>query len=57
MHPGLYTAPLHKRALAESIEIVANIGLDAVKLNTGRFLPAAHVPVVELENDPVAART
>lgn len=56
MHLGLYTAPLHDRPLTEAIEIVANTGLDAVELNTGGFLPAAHIPVTELENDPSAAR-
>lgn len=55
MHLGLYTAPLHDRPLAEALDVVAGCGLDAVELNTGGFLPAAHIPVEELDADPSRA--
>lgn len=56
MHLGLYTAPLHDRPLTDALQIVAEAGLDAVELNTGGFLPAAHIPVEALDGDSAAAR-
>lgn len=56
MHLGLYTAPLHDRSLTEALKVVADAGLDAVELNTGGFLPAAHVPVERIDADRAAAR-
>lgn len=55
MHLGLYTAPLHDRPLAEALEVVGGLGLDAVELNTGGFLPPVHVPVERIDADPSAA--
>lgn len=52
MHLGLYTAPLHDKPLAEALQIVAGTGLDAVEINTGGFLPAAHIPAEEIDADP-----
>ncbi|MDO4253686.1 MAG: sugar phosphate isomerase/epimerase [Kocuria sp.] len=56
MHLGLYTAPLHDRSLAETLKIVADLGLDAVELNAGGFLPPVHVPVEQIDTDPSAAQ-
>lgn len=52
MHLGLYTAPLHDRPLPEALQVVKRNGLDAVELNSGGFLPPAHIPVQEIEEDP-----
>ena len=52
MHLGLYTAPLHDRPLAQALEVVAEAGLDAVEINSGGFLPAAHIPTEEIDGDP-----
>lgn len=57
MHLGLYTAPLHDKPLHEALDIVAGNGLDAVELNTGGFLPAAHIPVDDIDADPWTSRT
>lgn len=54
MHLGLYTAPLHDWPLAQVLEVVAGAGLDAVELNSGGFLPAAHIPVEEIDADLAA---
>ncbi|TLP80011.1 sugar phosphate isomerase/epimerase family protein [Nesterenkonia sphaerica] len=56
MHLGLYTAPLHDRSLADALRVVADTGLDAVELNTGGFLPAAHIPVKEIDKDPAVGK-
>lgn len=57
MHLGLYTAPLHDRSLADALDVVSGAGLDAVELNTGGFLPAAHIPVEGIDADPGVGRT
>lgn len=56
MHLGLYTAPLHDRPLSQALGVVAGAGLDAVELNSGGFLPAAHIPVEKIDGDPSAGR-
>lgn len=44
MKLGIYNAILHDRSLPEAIEVVAELGLTGLELNTGGFLPAVHVP-------------
>lgn len=56
MHLGIYTAPFHDRDLPETLRIVGSMGLDAVELNTGGFLPPAHIPVEELDRELSAAQ-
>ncbi len=47
MRLGLYNAILHDRSLPEAIEVVADLGLTGLELNTGGFLPAVHVPTFD----------
>jgi sugar phosphate isomerase/epimerase len=44
MQLGLYGAILHDRPLPDAIQVVANVGLTGLEINTGGFLPAVHVP-------------
>ncbi|MFV0426096.1 MAG: sugar phosphate isomerase/epimerase family protein [Beutenbergiaceae bacterium] len=43
MRLGLYNAILHDRTLPEAIEVVAELGLTGLELNSGGFLPAVHI--------------
>lgn len=45
---GLYTAIFHDRPLVAALNVVADVGLDGVELNTGGFLPPVHIPQFEL---------
>lgn len=56
MHLGLYTAPLHGKPIDKAFTIVSSAGLDAVELNSGGFLFAAHIPVKEIDEDPASGR-
>ncbi|MCD1267935.1 TIM barrel protein [Microbacterium sp. MEC084] len=47
MKLGVYNAILHDRTLPEAIEVVAGLGLTGIEINTGGFLPAAHVPAFD----------
>ncbi|KGJ74456.1 sugar phosphate isomerase [Cryobacterium roopkundense] len=47
MKLGVYNAILHDRTLPEAIEVVANLGLTGLELNSGGFLPAVHIPSFE----------
>ncbi|SJM55390.1 sugar phosphate isomerase/epimerase [Gulosibacter sp. 10] len=53
MQLGVYNAILHDRSLPEAIEVVADLGLTGIELNTGGFLPPVHVPNIDeiLESD------
>ncbi|WP_025134185.1 sugar phosphate isomerase/epimerase [Leucobacter sp. PH1c] len=53
MKLGVYNAILHDRTLPEAIEVVAQLGLTGLELNTGGFLPATHLPTLDevLESD------
>ena len=44
---GLYNAILHDRSLPEAIKVIADLGLEAIEINTGGFLPAVHVPTMD----------
>lgn len=44
MKLGVYNAVLHDRSLPEAIQVVADLGLTGIELNSGGFLPATHVP-------------
>lgn len=44
MKLGVYNAILHDRSLPEAIKVVADLGLSAIEINVGGFLPAVHVP-------------
>jgi sugar phosphate isomerase/epimerase len=47
MRLGLYGAILHDRSLPDAIQVVANVGLTGLEINTGGFLPAVHVPAID----------
>lgn len=53
MKLGVYNAVLHDRTLPEAIEVVADLGLTGIELNSGGFLPATHIPTFTeiLESD------
>lgn len=53
MHLGVYNAILHDRDLPAAIDVVRDLGLTGLEINTGGFLPAAHVPTFDeiLESD------
>lgn len=44
MKLGVYNAILHDRSLPEAIKVIKDLGLSAIEINTGGFLPATHVP-------------
>ena len=46
MKLGVYNAILHARSLPEAINVIKDLGLGAIELNTGGFLPATHVPTM-----------
>ncbi|MFF2315336.1 sugar phosphate isomerase/epimerase family protein [Arthrobacter sp. NPDC058097] len=53
MKLGVYNAILHDRPLPEALKVVAGLGLTGIEINSGGFLPAAHVPTFDeiLESD------
>ncbi|MEJ6488703.1 sugar phosphate isomerase/epimerase [Leucobacter sp. USCH14] len=53
MKLGVYNAILHDRTLPEAIEVVRDLGLAGIELNSGGFLPSLHIPTFEqiLESD------
>lgn len=56
MKLGVYNAILHDRTLPEALAIIRDAGLTGIELNTGGFLPAAHVPALDEILDSDAAR-
>jgi sugar phosphate isomerase/epimerase len=47
MKLGVYNAILHDRPLPEALEVVSRVGLTGIELNSGGFLPAAHIPTFD----------
>lgn len=47
MKLGLYNAIFHDRSLPEALTAIADAGLTGIELNTGGFLPAAHIPTMD----------
>lgn len=47
MKLGVYNAILHDRSLPEAIKVIADLGLSAIELNSGGFLPATHIPTMD----------
>ncbi|MGU3647349.1 sugar phosphate isomerase/epimerase family protein [Microbacterium sp. C23T] len=56
MHLGVYNAILHDRDLPAAIEVVRDLGLTGLEINTGGFLPATHVAAFDEILDSDAAR-
>jgi sugar phosphate isomerase/epimerase len=53
MKLGVYTAILHDRPLADALDVIASLGLNAAVINAGGFLPPVHVPI----DDVIASQT
>lgn len=53
MRLGVYNAILHDRSLPEALQVISDLGLTGIELNTGGFLPAVHIPTLDeiLESD------
>ncbi len=53
MRLGVYNAILHDRPLPEALNVIADLGLTGIEINTGGFLPPVHVPNIDeiLESD------
>jgi sugar phosphate isomerase/epimerase len=45
---GAYTACLHDKPIAEALQTLRELGLDGAEVNSGGFLPAAHLPIDDL---------
>ncbi len=45
---GAYTAPLHDKPLEEMLQIIADLGLTSVEVNSGGFIGTPHIPVEKL---------
>jgi sugar phosphate isomerase/epimerase len=41
---GVYNAILHDRSLPEALKVIAGLGLTGIEINSGGFLPPAHIP-------------
>lgn len=53
MKLGVYNAILHDRPLPQALQVIGDLGLTGIEINTGGFLPPVHVPNIEeiLESD------
>ncbi|MBG6084329.1 sugar phosphate isomerase/epimerase family protein [Zhihengliuella flava] len=47
MKYGVYNAILHDRSLPEALQVISDLGLTGLELNTGGFLPPTHVPNID----------
>ena len=48
MKLGAYTAVLHDTPIAETLEVLRDLGLHSAEINSGGFLPAPHLPIADL---------
>ena len=57
MKLGVYNAILHDRPLEDAIKVIADLGLNGIEINSGGFLPPAHIPEIdEIITDPAVAK-
>ena len=47
MKLGVYNAILHDRPLPEALEVIADLGLTGIEINSGGFLPPVHIPTFD----------
>ena len=47
MKLGVYNAILHDRSLPEALEVIADLGLAGIEINSGGFLPPVHIPTFD----------
>jgi len=48
MQLGVYNAALHHLPLGEALDVVVDLGLTSVEINSGGFLPPTHLPFEQL---------
>jgi sugar phosphate isomerase/epimerase len=44
---GVYNAILHDRPLPDALQVIADLGLTGIEINSGGFLPPVHVPTFD----------
>jgi hypothetical protein len=49
MYIGVYNACLGDKPLGEALDIIKDLGLNSVEVNSGGFLPPIHLPVAQLQ--------
>lgn len=54
MYIGVYNACLADLPLGEALDIIKDLGLNSVEINSGGFLPPIHLPVEELRSSEQA---
>ncbi len=47
MKLGVYNAILHDRPLPEALNVIADLGLTGIEINSGGFLPPVHIPTFD----------
>jgi sugar phosphate isomerase/epimerase len=50
MYLGAYDACLFDKSLGETLDIIKDLGLTSVEINSGGFLPPVHLPIEELRS-------
>ena len=48
MKLGAYTAVLHDTPIAETLQVLRDLGLESAEINSGGFLPAPHLPIADI---------
>ncbi len=54
MYIGAYNACLGDKSLTEALDIIKDLGLNSVEINSGGFLPPIHLPVEDLRSSEQA---
>ncbi|HVQ95056.1 MAG TPA: sugar phosphate isomerase/epimerase [Mycobacteriales bacterium] len=54
MKLGAYTACLHDKPIEAALQALSALGLTGAEINSGGFLPAAHLPIERLRASPTA---
>jgi sugar phosphate isomerase/epimerase len=56
MYIGAYNACLADKPLGEALQLIADLGLNSVEVNSGGFLPPIHLPVEQLRESEDARK-
>lgn len=54
MYIGVYNACLADKPLGEALDVIKDLGLNSVEINSGGFLPPIHLPVEDLRSSEQA---